>query len=301
MKTLFILLGLAALVSLGQARLFKREVRYNDQGVKYFYDPDTGKSYYTGLILPPDVSTEKTYYTGLIPPPDVKVDRTYYTGLVQPPEVDYSKTYYTGLIQPPEVDYSKTYYTGLIQPQEVDYSKTYYTGLIPPPEVDYSKTYYTGLIPPPEVQVQHQSSGGTLNLLTKPLDAAANIIDKTGNVANKVISLPFDAAREVVGGVGLDNTILGKVAGGVLDLGEGIEHTKMNLLSGVAQAPFRLASSILHKEEKKEKRSVQSVAAQCCANSGLISSIQQEVSLLRASVNGFDQRLNGLIAKLSQI
>ena len=51
----------------------------------------------------------------------------------------------------------------------------------------------------------------------------------------------------------------------------------------------------------REKKSVESVAAQCCANAGLLPSIQNEVSVLRASVNRFDQGLNALVAKLSKL
>lgn len=95
------------------------------------------------------------------------------------------------------------------------------------------------------------SSGGLLSFLGKPLDAVGDIISKTHDVASGVVNLPFEAGRQVISGVGLDDTLIGNVATGVLDIGEGIEQTKLGLLAGAAELPFRLAADVAYAVDKE--------------------------------------------------
>lgn len=90
------------------------------------------------------------------------------------------------------------------------------------------------------------SGGGLLSFLGKPLDAVGNIISQTHDVASGIVNLPFSAAREVVSGVGLQDTGIGKLATGIINTGEAIEQTKLGLLAGAAELPFRVAADIAY-------------------------------------------------------
>lgn len=283
MKAIVLLLAFAALAA---ARPDKREVRVNEHGVKYFYDPETGQSFYTGLILPETKTKEtKEYFTGLKIPDDY-VPPPFYDGEElsgarrdkREVRVDeHGVTYFYN----PET--GQSYYTGLIVPEAE--TKEYYTGLIIPD--DY--------VPPPFYDEKEPSPVSNL------FDAAGNIVEHVGDTASSIVNLPFSAAHEVISGVGLEETGVGELGNTVLDVGEAVLQAPVSLAENILKSPFRIASKLTAEEEKKDKRSVQSVAAQCCANAGMVSVIQNELGQLRAAINRFDQGMNSLVAKLSKL
>jgi hypothetical protein len=95
------------------------------------------------------------------------------------------------------------------------------------------------------VQGLPSKTGGNLfSVLEKPVSAVGNIIDKTGNVLTSVVDVPANLAKDVVGAVGLDKSVIGHVASGVVDTAAAVVKAPVQLVSSVAQAPFKAVSGL---------------------------------------------------------
>jgi len=90
-----------------------------------------------------------------------------------------------------------------------------------------------------------QSSGGLLSFLSKPISGLSKVVGFTGDVVQGIVDVPFSFAKDLVGVVGLDNSIVGKAATGILDTANTIVKAPVELVKNVGQLPLDLVANVV--------------------------------------------------------